>query len=77
MNNLKAKIHDICLERENDIWDYVEQLGDQRIKNYETGRIEDLDLIIPILDSISDEVERYKRYIRDAKSKIEDQGGVK
>lgn len=27
MNNPKAKIHDICLERENDIWDYVEQLG--------------------------------------------------
>lgn len=65
MNNLKAKIYDECLERENDIWDYVEQLGDQRIKNYETGRIEDLDLIIPILDSISDEVERYKEYIQE------------
>lgn len=77
MNNLKAKIHDCCLEHESDIWEYVEQLGDQRIKNYETGRIEDLDLIIPILDSISGEVERYKEYIREVKSKIDDQGGVK
>lgn len=65
MNNLKVKIYDECLEHENNIWDYVEQLGDQRIKNYETGRIEDLDLIIPILDSISDEVERYKEYIQE------------
>ena len=29
MNNLKAKIHDECLEHESDIWDYVEMLGDQ------------------------------------------------
>ena len=65
MNNLKAKIYDECLERENDIWDYVEMLGDQRIKNYETGEIEDLNLIIPILNGISDEVERYKEYIQE------------
>lgn len=63
MNNLKAIIHDQCLEHENDIWDYVEMLGDQRVKNYETGEIEDLNLIIPILNGISDEVERYKEYI--------------
>lgn len=65
MNNLKARIHDECLQHENDIWDYVEQLGDQRVKNYETGKIEDLNLIIPILNSISDEVERYKEYIQE------------
>lgn len=65
MNNLKAKIYDECLEHESDIWDYVEKLGDQRVKNYETGKIEDLDLIIPILNSISDEVERYKEYIQE------------
>ena len=65
MNNPKAKIHDICLERENDIWDYVEMLGDQRVKYYETGEIEDLNLIIPILNGISDEVERYKEYIQE------------
>lgn len=65
MNNLKAKIHDECLEHENDIWDYVEMLGDQRVKNYETGEIEDLKLIIPILNGISDEVERYKEYIQE------------
>lgn len=59
------------------IWDYVEMLGDQRVKNYETGEIEDLNLIIPILNGISDEVERYKEYIREVKSKIDDQGGVK
>ena len=60
MNNLKVKIHDECLEHESDIWEYVEQLGDQRNKNYEIRSIEGLDLIIPILNSISDEVERYK-----------------
>ena len=65
MNNLKVRIHDECLQHENDIWDYVEMLGDQRIKNYETGEIEDLNLIIPILNGISDEVERYKEYIQE------------
>ena len=67
MNNLKAKIHDCCLEHESDIWKYVEQLGDQRNKNYEIRSIEGLDLIIPILNSISDEVERYKEYIQEVK----------
>lgn len=65
MNNLKARIYDECLQHENDIWDCVEQLGDQRNKNYETGKIEDLNLIIPILNSILDEVERYKEYIQE------------
>ena len=65
MNNLKEKIHDECLEHESDIWDYVEMLGDQRVKNYETGEIEDLNLIIPILNGIEYEVERYKEYIQE------------
>lgn len=63
MSNLKVEIHDICLEHENNIWGYVEMLGGQRVKNYETGKIEDLDTIIPILNSIADEVEKYKEYI--------------
>lgn len=67
MNNLKARVHDGCLEYESDIWEYVEQLGDQRNKNYEIRSIEGLDLIIPILNSISDEVERYKEYIQEVK----------
>ena len=65
MSNLKAKIHDNCLEYESNIWDYVEQLGDRSVKYYESGKIEDLDLIIPILNSILDEVERYKEYIQE------------
>ena len=65
MVNSKAIIYDQCLEHENDIWDYVEMLGDQRVKNYETGEIEDLNLIIPILNGISYEVERYKEYIQE------------
>lgn len=65
MDNLKEKIYDECLEHESDIWDYVEMLGDQRVKNYETGEIEDLNLIIPVLNGISDEVERYKEYIQE------------
>ena len=67
MNNSKARIHDDCLEHENNIWDYVEMLGDQRVKNYETGGIEDLNLIIPILNGISDEVERYREFIQEVK----------
>lgn len=63
MSNLKVEIHDICLEHENNIWGYVEMLGGQRVKNYETGKIEDLDTIISILNSIADEVEKYKEYI--------------
>ena len=68
MNSTKVMIHDACLEHENDIWESVEQLSDQRVKNYESGKIEDLDLIIPILNSISDEVERYREYIRGIKN---------
>lgn len=67
MRNSKVKIHDECLECENNIWDYVEMLGDQRVKNYETGEIEDLNLIIPILNSIVDETERYKEYIKEVR----------
>ena len=61
----KVKIHDNCLEYEDEIWNSVEQLGDQRIKNYETGRQEDISLIIPILNEIIDRAERYKEYIRE------------
>lgn len=35
--------------------------------NYESGKIEDLDLLIPILNSISDEVERYREFIQEVK----------
>lgn len=35
--------------------------------NYKSGKIEDLDLLIPILNSISDEVERYREYIQEVK----------
>lgn len=65
MNSAKARVHDDCLEHESTIWEYVEQLGDQRVKNYETGKIEDLNLMIPILNSIAYEVDRYKEYIRE------------
>lgn len=61
----KRKIHDVFLNHEIEILDLVEDLGNQRNKNYETGRIEDIDLIIPILNGISDEVERYKEYIQE------------
>ena len=68
MSSTKARIYDDCLEPDSAIWEYVEQLGDQRIKNYETGKIEDLDLIIPILNSIANEIERYREYIREVKN---------
>ena len=61
----KRKIHDACLNHESEILDLVGDLGNQRNKNYETGRIEDIDLMIPILNGISDEVERYREYIQE------------
>lgn len=61
----KRKIHYVFLNHEIEILDLVEDLGNQRNKNYETGRIEDIDLMIPILNGISDEVERYKEYIQE------------
>lgn len=65
--NEKAKIHDQCLEFESEIWESVESLGDQRVKNYETGEREDVNLIIPILNSIIDGCEIYKEYIKSLK----------
>lgn len=65
--NEKAKIHDQCLEFESEIWESVESLGDQRVKNYETGEREDVNLIIPILNSIIEDCERYKEYIKSLK----------
>lgn len=68
MYNLNAKIHDACLDHESEILDLVDQLGNQRKKNYETGRIEDIDLMIPILNGIEYEVERYREYIKEIKN---------
>lgn len=59
----KAMIHDQCLEYESSIWESVESLGDQRVKNYESGAREDVNLITPILNSIIEDCERYKEYI--------------
>lgn len=69
--NEKAKIHDRCLEYESDIWDFVEDLGDQRVINYESGRKEDLNIIIPILNSIIEAANDYKDYIRELLSEGE------
>ena len=68
MDNLNAKIHDACLDHESEILDLVEMLGNQRNKNYETGRVEDIDLMIPILNGIEYEVERYREYIKESKN---------
>lgn len=61
--NEKVKIHDQCLEFESEIWESVESLGDQRVKNYESGEKDDLKFIIPILNEIIEDCERYKEYI--------------
>lgn len=62
--NEKAKIHDQCLDYESDIWESVESLGDQRVKNYESGERQDVNLIIPILNEIIENCDRYKEYIK-------------
>lgn len=61
--NEKAIIHDQCLEFESEIWESVESLGDQRVKNYESGKREDVNYIIPILNAIIEDCHRYKEYI--------------
>lgn len=65
----KAIIHDKCLEYESGIWGSVESLGDQRIKNYETGDSSDVELITPILNEIIENCEEYKEYIKSLKIK--------
>lgn len=67
--NEKAIIHDQCLEYESSIWDSVESLGDQRVKNYESGDRSDIELITPILNEIIEICEEYKEYIKSLKSK--------
>lgn len=54
----KAMIHDQCLEYESSIWESVERLGDQRVKNYESGAREDINLITPILNAIIEDCEK-------------------
>lgn len=61
--NEKVIIHDRCLDFENEIWESVENLGDQRVKNYESGEKDDLKFIITILNGIIEDCERYKEYI--------------
>lgn len=65
----KAIIHDQCLDFESDIWQSVENLGDQRVKNYETGDSSDIELITPILNEIIENCEEYKEYIKSLKTK--------
>lgn len=67
--NEKARIHDKCLEYESSIWDSVESLGDQRVKNYESGDRSDIELITPILNEIIENCEEYKEYIKSLKTK--------
>lgn len=65
----KAMIHDQCLEYESGIWESVESIGDQRVKNYETGDSSDIELITPILNEIIENCEEYKEYIKSLKIK--------
>lgn len=65
----KVMINDRCLEYESGIWDSVESLGDQRVKNYETGDSSDIELITPILNEIIENCEEYKEYIKSLKIK--------
>ena len=60
-----AKLHDDALEHEYSILGYTEQISDLRVKMYEEKDKEQLAYIIPALNSLIDEAEKYKEWIKE------------
>lgn len=58
-----VKIHDMCLERENDLALGIDMLADKRIEAYESRNEDVFKEILPILNAITEDVERYREYI--------------
>lgn len=60
-----AKLHDDALEYEHSILGYTEQISDLRVKMYEERDKERLAYIIPVLNGLIDEAEKYKEWIKE------------
>jgi len=58
-----AKIHDICLEYESTLAEDVEELENKRIKAYRSRDEDVFKEILPVLNAIVEDVERYREYI--------------
>ncbi len=58
-----AKIHDMCLEYELAIDSDVDMLAAKRIKAYESKDKEVFREILPALNAVIEDVEKYKDYI--------------
>ena len=60
-----TKIHDEALEHELGILDYAEQISNLRVKMYEEKDKGQLVYIIPALNGLIDEAEKYKEWIKE------------
>lgn len=58
-----VKIHDMCLERENDLALDIDMLADKRVEAYESRNEDVFKEILPVLNAITEDVERYREYI--------------
>lgn len=58
-----ARIHDGCLDFENEIIESAEELTELRIKIYKSGKPENIQFIMPVLNCIMQEVQECKDYI--------------
>lgn len=58
-----VKIHDMCLERENDLALDIDMLADKRVEAYESRDKDIFKEILPVLNAITEDVERYREYI--------------
>lgn len=58
-----AKIHDDCLEYENELSGSIEELTELRCKFYENKNPIDIQYIMPVLNCIIHEAKEYKDFI--------------
>lgn len=58
-----VKIHDMCLEYENDLALDIDMLADKRVEAYESRNEDVFKEILPVLNAITEDVEKYKEYI--------------
>lgn len=63
MKSILAKMYDDCLEHEIAIDMTAEKLEDMRLKAFKSGDIREFHLIIPVLNAIIEDAEKYKDFL--------------
>lgn len=58
-----VKIHDMCLKRENDLALDIDMLVDKRVEAYDSRDEDIFKEILPVLNAITEDAERYREYI--------------